>query len=51
VQVGDIIIVISYAQIDFEEAKSFKPTFVFPDVETKYGCKIIDFEKTYHKRH
>ena len=29
-QVGDIIIIISYAQMDFEEAKSFIPTVVFP---------------------
>ena len=27
---GDIIIIISYALIDFEEAKYFKPTIVFP---------------------
>lgn len=27
---GDIIIVISYALIDFEEAKTFKPMIVFP---------------------
>ena len=30
-QVGDIVIVISYAGMDFEEAKSFKPTLCFPD--------------------
>jgi len=30
-QVGDIVIVISYAAMDFEEAKSFKPTLCFPD--------------------
>lgn len=30
-QVGDIIIIISYASMDFEEAKSFKPSLVFPD--------------------
>jgi aspartate 1-decarboxylase len=30
VQVGDTIIVISYALMDFEEAKTFKPTVVFP---------------------
>lgn len=29
--VGDIIIVISYASMDFEEAKKFKPTIIFPD--------------------
>ncbi|GFH98312.1 aspartate 1-decarboxylase [uncultured Phocaeicola sp.] len=31
VQVGDIVIIMSYAMMDFEEAKSFKPTVVFPD--------------------
>lgn len=30
VQVGDTIIIISYALMDFEEAKTFKPTVVFP---------------------
>lgn len=34
VQVGDIIIIISYASMDFEEAKHFKPSIIFPDVET-----------------
>jgi aspartate 1-decarboxylase len=28
--VGDIVIVISYARMDFEEAKKFKPWVVFP---------------------
>src|SRR5438309_11295328 len=27
---GDIIVVISYATMDFEEAKKFKPSIVFP---------------------
>src|SRR3982750_2750802 len=27
---GDVVIVISYALMDFEEAKKFKPTVVFP---------------------
>ncbi len=31
VAVGDIVIIISYASMDFEEAKTFKPTLVFPD--------------------
>ena len=30
-QPGDIIIVMSYAMMDFEEAKTFKPSVVFPD--------------------
>ncbi len=34
VAVGDIIIIISYASINFEEAKRFKPTLVFPDAST-----------------
>ncbi len=29
--VGDIAIIASYATMDFEEAKKFKPTLVFPD--------------------
>ena len=33
-QPGDIIIVISYAMMDFEEAKTFKPSVVFPDTAT-----------------
>ncbi|MCA9201145.1 MAG: aspartate 1-decarboxylase [Planctomycetales bacterium] len=32
--VGDIIIVISYASMEFEEAKKFKPWVVFPDTAT-----------------
>lgn len=28
--VGDIVVIISYATIDFEEAKKFKPSLVFP---------------------
>lgn len=28
--VGDIVIVISYAHMDFEEARTFKPWIVFP---------------------
>lgn len=34
VQPGDIVIIMSYAQMDFEEAKSFKPWVVFPDTKT-----------------
>jgi aspartate 1-decarboxylase len=33
--VGDIVIVISYATIDFEKAKSFKPSVVFPQLGNK----------------
>ena len=35
VQVGDLIIVVSYAVMDFEEAKKFKPSLVFPDSNNK----------------
>ena len=31
VQKGDIIIIISYGILDFEEAKVFKPSLVFPN--------------------
>jgi len=31
VYVGDHVVVISYASMDFEEAKSFKPRIIFPD--------------------
>ena len=33
-QVGDVVIIISYASMDFEEAKNFKASFVFPDTAT-----------------
>ena len=33
-QPGDIIIVMSYAMMDFEEAKKFTPWVVFPDTAT-----------------
>ncbi len=32
--VGDVVIIISYAQMDFEEAKTFAPHVVFPDTAT-----------------
>ena len=31
VAVGDLAIIMSYATMDFEEAKQFKPTIIFPD--------------------
>jgi aspartate 1-decarboxylase len=34
VKVGDIILIISYAIMDFEKAKTFKPWVVFPDTAT-----------------
>ena len=36
VQVGDTVIIIAYAIMDFEEAKTFKPTVIFP----KEGNKL-----------
>ena len=35
--VGDIIVVISYASMDFEEAKKFKPWVIFPKEGNKIG--------------
>lgn len=32
--VGDLVIIISYALMDFEEAKNFRPTLIFPDSTT-----------------
>ena len=34
VQGGDVVIIMSYALMDFEEAKTFKPTVIFPDTVT-----------------
>jgi len=34
VAVGDVLILITYAQMDFEEAKTFNPALVFPNEET-----------------
>lgn len=35
VQVGDIVIIISYASMSAEEAKSHKPIIVFPDAQNR----------------
>jgi aspartate 1-decarboxylase len=35
VQLGDIIIVISYASMDLEEAKQWKPYLIFPNENNK----------------
>ncbi len=32
--VGDVVIIISYASLEFNEARSFKPNFIFPDTNT-----------------
>lgn len=34
VSLGDEIIIVSYAMMDFEDAKKFNPTVVFPDTKT-----------------
>ncbi|HNW90955.1 MAG TPA: aspartate 1-decarboxylase [Bacteroidales bacterium] len=34
VMVGDLIIIVSYASIDSEEAKTFSPIIIFPDSAT-----------------
>jgi aspartate 1-decarboxylase len=34
VAVGDIIIIVSYASMEFEEAKKFRPWVIFPDTAT-----------------
>ncbi|MBS1951876.1 MAG: Aspartate 1-decarboxylase [Cytophagales bacterium] len=34
-QVGDVVIIISYASMEIEEAKKFKPTLVFPDPDNR----------------
>ncbi len=39
VQPGDIIIIIAYAMMDMEEARTFKPMIVFPDTATN---KLIE---------
>jgi aspartate 1-decarboxylase len=34
VTVGDLVIIMSYASMEFEEAKKFKPVVVFPDTKS-----------------
>ena len=36
---GDVIIIISYASMEFEEAKSFKPWVIFPETATNRVVK------------
>lgn len=45
--VGDIVIIISYASMNFEEAKNFKPWLVFPKGETNYRSIISYYEKNF----
>ena len=32
--IGDVVIIMAYAILDYQEAKSFKPTIIFPDTKT-----------------
>lgn len=34
VQVGDILLIMSYASMEFSEAKNFRPKIIFPDTKT-----------------
>jgi len=37
VVVGDLVIIISFASMDFEEAKKYKPYLIFPDKDNRLG--------------
>jgi aspartate 1-decarboxylase len=39
VAIGDIVIIMSYASMDFEDAKKFKPVIIYPDTSTN---KLMD---------
>jgi aspartate 1-decarboxylase len=32
--VGDVVLIVSFAMLDFQEAKSFRPAVIFPDTKT-----------------
>jgi aspartate 1-decarboxylase len=32
--IGDVVIIMSYALLEFQEAKSYRPTVIFPDTKT-----------------
>lgn len=34
VVVGDVVLIMSFASMDFQEARSFKPAIIFPDTKT-----------------
>ena len=34
VQPGDVVIIMAYASMDFEEERTFKPSVIFPDTKT-----------------
>lgn len=44
VSVGDKVIIMAYASLDSEEAKSFKPTVVFVDDDNKAN-RVTNYEK------
>ena len=35
VQVGDVVMIMAYAQLELEEAKVFKPRIIFPDEQNR----------------
>ena len=39
VAIDDLVIIVSYALMDFEEAKTFKPSVIFPDSATNHVVK------------
>ena len=39
VAIDDLVIIVSYALMDFEEAKTFKPSIIFPDSATNHLVK------------
>jgi len=36
---GDIVIIVSYATMDFEQAKKFKPSMAFPDGKNRLSSR------------
>lgn len=34
-QIGDLVIIVSFAQMEFEEAKKYKPSIIFPTSQNK----------------
>ncbi|MCF8366218.1 MAG: aspartate 1-decarboxylase [Bacteroidales bacterium] len=34
-QTGDLVIIVSFASMDFEDARNFKPAIIFPDQNNK----------------
>lgn len=42
VQVGDVVLVIAYASMDFEEAKTYNPTIIFPNENNQLPVMSFD---------